>query len=668
METKDLQNSEPVQNEQQNASPVLNNAEAIDDLKDMETAEPKAKSKKSKKKDSETDKNHEINLEEEIVLDEAENFDNEVEEVSKLYLNDDQSKIDVDFNLLERDVLVEELRRFIETQPINQIRREVEAIKASFYKKQKAINEINRKQFIKDGGNIEDYIPVEDPLETELKELFKKYRKYKAEYNRSLENVKETNLERKYAVIEKLKDLITNNESIGDTFQVFRELQLQWKEIGPVPQSHLKDLWNTYHHHVEKFYDFININKELRDLDLKKNLEIKTDLCEKAEKLIEHNSVVIAFKTLQKLHNQWREIGPISNEQRDAVWERFKEATRLINKKHQDYFKNLKDDQKNNLEQKSALCEKAEEISNTKLDSHKDWTDKTQEILDLQKAWRAIGFAPKKDNNRIYARFRNACDKFFTEKREFYSQNKELQDTNLERKIELCVQAELIQESTDWKQTTKDLIDLQKKWKEIGPVPRKQSDKVWKRFRAACDHFFNRKSSYYSNIEEVYDNNLKLKLEIIEKVKNFEFSDNPRKNFESLKKLQDDWSEIGFVPFKMKDKVQNEFRELINQQFDKLKIDDSEKKLLKFQSHLENLQHKPKSSNKIRHEREKFFTRIKKLESNITLWENNLGFFNSDSAQAKEMINDYMNKIEEAKKEIKVMEDKIRLIDKSDNE
>ncbi|MDX9696110.1 MAG: DUF349 domain-containing protein [Bacteroidales bacterium] len=663
METKDSKNSDSVHNEQHNdqSSSEMN----------VNTAGKKAKNKPVELSDEEND-NDLSNIDEidsSIDIENGElDSNNEAYEVSKIYQADDQSKVEIDFNLFERDKLVEELRNYIENQPINNIRREVEAIKASFYKKQKAVNEQKRKQYIKDGGDIEDFVLTEDPLEVELKELFKKYRKYKAEYNRSLEKDKESNLEKKYAVIEKLKELINSNESIGDTFQEFRELQKQWKETGPVPQQQLKDLWNTYNHHVEKFYDFISINKELRDLDLKKNIELKTEICDKAEKLIDNPSVVIAFKSLQKLHNQWREIGPVPNDQRDAIWERFKEATRVINKKHQDYFKNLKDDQKNNLDQKADLCQKAEDILAQKIEAHKVWIEKTQEILELQKVWRTIGFAPKKDNNKIYARFRNACDKFFELKREFYAQNKELQDTNLQKKTELCELAEALKESTDWKKTTKELIDLQKQWKAIGPVPRKQSDRIWKRFRAACDHFFNRKTEYYSNIEGEYEKNLKLKMDLIERVKNYQFTDNPNQNFEDLKKFQDEWGEIGFVTFNMKDKVQSEFREIINKQFDKLKINDSERKLLKFKSHLENLQHKPKSNNKIRHEREKFFNKIKKLETSITLWENNIGFFNSDSAQAKEMIKDYLAKIEDAKKEIKVMEEQIRIIDKSDND
>jgi hypothetical protein len=663
METKDSKNSDSVHDEQHNdqSSSEMNVSSAGKNIEE----------KPVELNDDESDKDlsHIDEIESSIDIENGElDSNNEAFEVSKIYQADDQSKVEIDFNLFERDKLVEELRNYIENQPINNIRREVEAIKASFYKKQKAVNEQKRKQYIKDGGNIEDFVLTEDPLETELKELFKKYRKYKAEYNRSLEKDKESNLEKKYAVIEKLKELINSNESIGDTFQEFRELQKQWKETGPVPQQQLKDLWNTYNHHVEKFYDFISINKELRDLDLKKNIELKTEICDKAEKLIDNTSVVIAFKSLQKLHNQWREIGPVPNDQRDAIWERFKEATRVINKKHQDYFKNLKDDQKNNLDQKADLCQKAEDILAQKIEVHKVWIEKTQEILELQKVWRTIGFAPKKDNNKIYARFRNACDKFFELKREFYAQNKEVQDTNLQKKTELCELAEALKESTDWKKTTKELIDLQKQWKAIGPVPRKQSDRIWKRFRAACDHFFNSKTAYYSNIEGEYEKNLKLKMDLIERVKNYQFTEDPNQNFEDLKKFQDEWGEIGFVTFNMKDKIQSEFREIINKQFDKLKINDSERKLLKYKSHLENLQHKPQSNNKIRHEREKFFNKIKKLETSITLWENNIGFFNSDSAQAKEMIKDYLAKIEDAKKEIKVMEEQIRLIDKSDNE
>lgn len=663
MSTKDLQNSDSVQDEQANENLEMNENNQLSDS-NMREEEKEPLNKLEDEKLIE-DK---VSEEESIENEEFENLDfNESDEDESENVVADGS-LTVDYTLLSREDLVKELGAIIDGKPINDIRREIEAIKASFYKKQKALNEKKRKEFLAEGGDIEDFAPVEDTTELELKELFKRYRRLKADFNRQLENVKDVNLKKKYDVIEELKELVNKDESIGDTFKEFRELQQRWKEIGQVPQQKLKDLWSTYHHHVEKFYDYVNINKELRDLDLKKNYEIKVELCEKAESLIDENSVVTAFKTLQKYHNQWREIGPVPNEQKEALWERFKEATRIINKRHQDYFKNLKDDQKNNLDKKEELCKQAESIAEKLLESHAEWTDKTTEIIELQKVWRTIGFAPKKDNNKIYARFRNACDKFFALKREFYAQNKELQDENLNRKIELCEKVEALKDSTDWKKTTKDLINLQKEWKEVGPVSRKQSDKIWKRFRAACDHFFNQKSKYYSNIEQEFDKNLKLKLEIIEKVKSYEFASDVNENYNALKKFQEEFSEIGFVPYKLKDKIQNEFREELNKQFDKLKVNDTQKNLLKFQNRLENLQHKPKSSNKIRHERDKFFNKIKKLENNISLWENNIGFFSADSDEAKEMLKEYQEKIDSARKEIVLLEEKVRMIDRADTE
>ena len=659
MSTKDLQNSDSVQDGNQNENPELNEnqTDVSSDKQNADSDEITSQDPEEQKDDSRVEKNDEP-LESET----EEKIDEEVQEEKKAAIEE------IDYTTLSREDLVKALGEVIDQNPINEIRKQVEAIKASFYKQQKIINEQKRKEFLDEGGVMEDFSPAEDPLETELKELFKRYRRLKAEYNRQLETVKDVNLQKKYEIIEELKELVNKDESIGDTFKEFRELQQRWKEIGQVPQQKLKDLWNTYHHHVEKFYDYININKELRDLDLKKNLEIKTELCEKAEKLMEEKSVVTAFKTLQKFHNQWREIGPVPNEHKDALWERFKEATRIVNKRHQDYFKNLKEEQKNNLARKEKLCEQAEEIADKKLESHKEWSSETAAIIELQKVWRTIGFAPKKDNNKIYARFRNACDKFFGNKREFYAQNKELQEQNLTTKIELCEKAESMQNSTDWKKTTKDLINLQKDWKEVGPVARKQSDKVWKRFRAACDHFFNRKSEYYANIEQEFESNLKKKQDIIEKIKNYEFKNDVNENYEALKKFQEEFSEIGFVPYKLKDKIQNDFREELNKQFDKLKVDDTERNLMKFQNRLENLQHKPKSSNKIKHERDKFFNKIKKLESDISLWENNIGFFSADSEEAKKMLQEYQDKIDNARKEIVLLEEKVRMIDRADSE
>jgi hypothetical protein len=377
-------------------------------------------------------------------------------------------------------------------------------------------------------------------------------------------------------------------------------------------------------------------------------------------------SVVKAFKTLQKYHEQWREIGPVPRENREEIWERFKEATAKINKRHHEHFQNLKQSQQENLEKKTKLCEKAEEISTEIIDNPKKWEQKSRELIDLQKEWKTIGFAPKKDNNAIYQRFRNACDTFFKNKRDFFAQHKEVLNENLQVKTEFCMQAEAVQDSTDWKKTTDELIALQKKWKEVGPVPRKHSDKIWKRFRAACDHFFNRKAEHFSTQDERYEDNLKKKLELIEEIENFELGSDVKENFNKLNAFQREWAGIGFVPLKNKDEVQQKFREAINKHFDNLNIEDSKKKVLKYKNKIASAPSK-KAPNRMRQDRDKFINKIKQLENDITLWENNMGFF-AKSKNAESMIKDVEKKIENAKKEIKVIEEKIRVIDDLDNE
>jgi len=570
-----------------------------------------------------------------------------------------------DYSDLTREDMVNRLEVLLENQDIQRIRSDVDHIKVNFYKKNKAEIELKRKKFIEDGGNIEDFQAQPDALEEKIKDLLKKYRDRKTELNKSLDLEKKDNLQRKYDVIDQIKELINRKESINKTFNEFRDLQREWRLIGLVPQQNLKDLWDTYNHHVEKFYDYIKINKELRDLDLKKNLEIKMQLCERAEELILESSVVNAFKSLQKYHERWREIGPVPMEVRSEIWERFKEITAKINRKHQDYFDDLKKTQKKNLEQKILLCEQAEEISNLVLENHRQWDDKSKELIELQKVWKTIGFAPKKDNNKIYERFRKACDTFFNRKREFYTQSKELQMNNLQFKTDLCVQAESLQDSTEWKKTTLDLINLQKKWKEIGPVPKKHSDAIWRRFRAACDHFFQKKSEYYKNIDQAYSRNLEEKKNLLKEVESVKLSDNVEENFKLLNEFQRRWSEIGFVPFKEKEALQEQFRKIINRHFDNLDINDSRKNLLKFRNKLNNLQQKPRSDVKISQERERYINRLQQLKSDIVLWENNIGFF-AKSKNAESMINEVQSNIDKAKENIKLLEQKINMIDKLD--
>ncbi len=570
-----------------------------------------------------------------------------------------------DYNVYSQLELVNVLRSLLETDSDEDIKDNIDAIKAAFYRKAKAYAEEMKKKFIDEGGVEEEYVPEEDPYEQDIRDLLKKYRQVRFEQSKKLDAEKETNLKRKYEVIEAIKNLIHNEESINKTFHEFRELQKQWYEIGQVPQAKMKDLWDTYHFHVENFYDYIKINKELRDLDLKKNLELKISLCEKAEELLLEPSVMRAFNSLQKFHEQWREIGPVPRDKKDEIWERFKVTTAKINQKYQEFLDKRKSEQKKNLDAKTALCEKAEEISQLTLDSHKDWDDKSRELVELQKVWRTIGFAPKKDNNRIYDRFRTACDTFFNRKREFYSKNKEAQQSNLQMKLELCMEAEKLKDNDDWKKTTQQFIDLQKRWKEVGPVPRKHSDALWKRFRAACDYFFDKKSGHFSGIDEEQVENLRLKEQLIAEVEAFKPEEDVAQALKVLRDFQRRWTEIGHVPIREKDAVQNRFRESINKHFDALKMDDSKRNFINFREKISSMSETSRGLSKVRMEREKYMIKLKQLENDLTLLDNNIGFFaNSKNAQA--LIADVNQKIKDTREKIEYLKDKIRIIDELD--
>jgi hypothetical protein len=570
----------------------------------------------------------------------------------------------VDYSGLTKNDLVDTMALLIDNRPPSEIKDDIERIKIHFYKKLRQEAEERKTSFLESGGNTEDYKIYVDPQEHRVKELLEKFKLKKHDFIKVQEEEKQENLKKKYDIIDKIKDLVNREESINKTFHEFRTLQNEWHSIGVVPQSSLKDLWETYHHNVEIFYDYIKINKELRDLDLKKNLEAKVRLCEKAEELLLEPNPVNAFRILQDYHNQWREIGPVPQESKNEIWERFKEATSKINKRHHEYFEKQKDDQRKNLEAKIALCEKVEEINLTELHTFRDFDDKAEIVVQLQKMWRTLGFAPKKQNNKVYQRFRSACYSFFEKKRSFYADNKETQMTNLQLKTELCIQAEALQESTDWKGTSDSLIKLQKEWKEIGPVPRKQSERIWKRFRKACDNFFNKKAEHFAELDTSYEDNLKAKEALIAELEAFESGTDVQSAFERLKDIQKRWTDIGFVPYNMKEEITNRYRNALNKQFDKLKIGEEDKSLLKYKTKLENLRTNPKAANKLRNEREKFVTKIKQLESDIVLWENNIGFF-TKSSNADSMIREVEEKIENARKMIKIMEEKVKLIDQS---
>lgn len=568
----------------------------------------------------------------------------------------------IDYTQFSQVELVNALRDVLEKPDDYDLKSEIEVIKSVFYKKRNENIEEAKKAFIAEGGIEEEFVAEEDPYEKDIKDLLHDYRQIRIDFNKKLDIEKEENLKKKYEVIEKIKGLINNEESINRTFNEFRDLQREWREIGLVPQSKMKNLWDTYHFHVENFYDYIKINRELRDLDLRKNLEIKIEICEKAEELLVEPSIIKAFNMLQKYHEEWREAGPVPRENKDDIWERFKSVTSKINKKHQDFFESRKTDQKKNLEAKTALCEKVEEICGGEIDNYRDWDVKSKELVELQKIWRTIGFAPKRDNNKIYERFRTACDAFFNKKREFYSKNKEIQQNNLQQKIDLCIQAEALKDSSDWKKATQDFINIQKEWKDIGPIPRKHSDAIWNRFRAACDYFFDKKSEHFSDVDTEQDDNLKLKEDLIAEVVNFKSTGDVNENLKILKDFQRRWTEIGHVPFKKKDDTQNRFREAINVLYDELNINEEKRNLLKFKSKMSSYSESNRGQNKMRMEREKYMNKLKQLESDLVLLDNNIGFF-AKSKNAESLIKDVKKKIEDSKQKIELLKEKIRVID-----
>ena len=551
--------------------------------------------------------------------------------------------------------LVELFAKKIEAEPVQTLRPIVEAIKIALYKQHRARVEAERKAFIEAGGEAEAFVATPDADEQRFKELFAIYREQRDKHIAEIEANKEQNLKIKLQIIEELKELINSDETMNTTFTRFRELQTKWKETGLVPQQNVKDLWETYNLHVENFYNFIKINKELRDLDLKKNYEVKISLCEQAEALALETQIVEAFRKLQKLHDEWRETGPVAIEFKEALWERFKEASSRINKRHQEHFETLKAEQTKNLALKSELCEKAEALLTQPLLSRKDWNKAGDELLEIQKVWKTIGYAPKKDNNRIYERFRAACDKFFEFKREYYAGQKSEMEQNLLAKQELCEQAETLAMSEDWKHATDEIIALQAKWKKTGAVARRHSDAIWKRFRAACDKFFERKAEHFSAVDSEHEENLKAKQALLEEMR---AADIKAGGFDLVKEFQRRWSQIGFVPIKHKDALQKEYKAIVDGMFSTLRTSERDRSMNRFKERVSNM----KGGNQLRNEREKLFNKVRQMEQDIAVLENNIGFF-SKSKNAEALIADVREKIARARREMAEVIEKIKLID-----
>ena len=561
-----------------------------------------------------------------------------------------------------KEELVALFARMPEEQPVQSIRRDVEALKIAFYRIRRAEVEAARRRFVEEGGAEEDFAPSVDGAEIQLKEQFKEYRRRRDAFIANLEAEKEANLKVKQAIIEELKELVNSDETLNHTFNKFRELQQRWKDTGIVPQQHVKDLWETYNLHVENFYSFIKINKELRDLDLKKNYEQKVALCEQAEALVLEPSVVEAFHKLQKLHDEWRETGPVANEYKEALWERFKAASSRINKQHQEHFETLKGEQVKNLELKTGLCVATEELSSQPLTTRKEWNRASDRLLEIQKTWKTIGFAPKKDNNRIYERFRTACDRFFEAKRQFYAGMKTEMEHNLQLKIEICEAAESLMNSEEWKKATDELIALQARWKEIGAVSRRHSDAIWKRFRAACDKFFERKASHFASVDGEHEENLRQKLALLDEMA---AADVKAGGYDVIREFQRRWGEIGFVPIKQKDAVQKKYKAAVDALFNTLRGSERDRSMNRFREKVSTL--KSAGSNRLRSERERLYNKVRQLEQEIGLLENNIGFF-AKSKNAEALVADVKAKIDRAREEMAAAIEKVKLIDRQAQE
>ena len=569
------------------------------------------------------------------------------------------------FNEFTREMLVDALAETVNELDVSKIKKKVAFIKVAFLRENKVIRDKKREAYIAGGGNPDKYEHVFDGTEEKFKVLFDVYKQNKARFNKSQEELKLKNLELKKQILEELKELNNSEETLKKTYDEFKLLQDRWKEIGIVPQTEINNLWQSYHFLVEMFFDKVKINKELRDLDLRKNLELKVELCEKTEELLLEPSITKSFKELQHFHEEWKKIGPVPMDVKEDIWERFKQATDKINERRREFYGNLHEEQKTNLDAKTMLCEQAEELLEVELSTLKEWQEQTEKINKLLETWKTIGPAPKKNNDEIWKRFKSSLNGFFDNKKDFYSKLKEQQLNNYNKKLDLCLQAEGLKESEDWKKTTVDLINLQKEWKTIGPVPKKYSDKVWKRFRAACDEFFNNKASYYSNIHVHEEKNFVEKKELIQKIKDFNFEGDKKQNLQVFKDFQRQWMKIGHVPIKEKEKLQSDFRNAINTHLEHLKINQVEINTMNYKSKIENMSEGPGSRNAIYKERNFLTNKINKMKEDVNLWENNMGFF-AASKNASLLKAEFEKKIENAKKELALMEAKLKVINNTE--
>ena len=540
---------------------------------------------------------------------------------------------------------------------------EIDGLKQSFYKLHNAEQDAARKLFIENGGAAENFVPQTDCVEEEFKNIMSVIKEKRSALTAELEKQKEMNLQVKLSIIEELKELVESPDDANKSYTEFKKLQQQWNEVKLVPQAKVNELWKNYQLYVEKFYDLLKLNNEFREYDFKKNLEIKTHLCEAAEKLADEADVVSAFHQLQKLHQEFRDTGPVAKELRDEIWARFKAASTTVNRRHQQHFEALKEVEQHNLDQKTVICEIIEAIDYKELTNFASWESKTQEVIALQNKWKTIGFAPQKMNVKIFERFRKACDEFFRKKGEFFKTLKEGMNENLEKKRALCEKAEALKDSTDWKATADELTKLQKEWKTIGPVAKKYSDAVWKRFISACDYFFEQKNKATSSQRSVEQENLEKKKAIIEKLNAIDDQMDTEEATQLVRDLMKEWNGIGHVPFKEKDRIYKQYHSQVDKLFEHFNISVSNKKLSNFKSTISSIQEG--SPQALYREREKLVRAFDNMKNELQTYENNLGFLTTSSKKGNSLLTEINRKVEKLKADIELVKEKIKVVDEN---
>lgn len=577
---------------------------------------------------------------------------------------DDADSDNSSFPLLSIEEIVSKLRELASSEDLQ--RKEMDELKSQFYRSIRNETAEQKAKFLANGGEEIDFVPEELPLYTEGKELLAKIKEKRAQIQAREEAEKEQNVAKKLAIIEQIKQLTENpgQEDFNKTYQEFRLLQQQWNDIKLIPQAKANELWKSYQLYVERFYDLVRINNEFREYDFKKNLELKTELCEAAERLDEEPDVISAFHQLQNLHQQWREIGPVSRKDREEIWNRFKEASNKINKKYQAHFEEIKLQENENLEKKTAICEQLESIDYSALTTQKAWREQLDKVLALQDEWRKIGYVPKKWNSKIYERYRAACNIFFEKKNQFQKSIRDELDENLRKKTALCEQAEALKDSKDWRTTTQEMIRIQKEWKEIGPVPRKFVDSLWQRFISACDYFFEQKKLSSSSHLAEEQNNLEAKKAIIEKINNIDPQLPIDEASALLHQLIEEWHNIGHVPFKQKDTIYSDFYEATEAQFNRLNIDKGDRKLQSYRNSISDMAKSDNGRGQLLREREKLMRQYDRMKNELQTYENNLGFLSVSSKKGNTLIDEMNQRVKRLRSDLDLLIKKIDAIDK----